>query len=354
MTKILFLVLHRKDRSPGQRYRHEQYLDYLKSKGMECTFSPLLSEKEDRIFYSEGNLFSKSVIGLKALLKRLRDVFRAHKFDFVYIYRDAFFFGTFFERMMTKKGARIIYDFDDAIWLMDKNPKQGVFNLLKNPEKTARIIGLSDRIIVGNKYLKEYAEQFSKNVLVIPSTINMDHYNIKKEKKDRVCIGWTGSFSTVKHFETVIPALESIKNKYGDQVYFKVIGDPNYNNRQLDIEGTKWKSESEARDLSELDIGLMPLPDDEWSRGKCAMKGLQYMALSIPTIMSPVGVNKDIVIDGVNGMLASTTEEWIIKLSELIENPTLRKEMGDAGKKTVEKDFSTAANRDKWLAVFQD
>lgn len=351
--KALFLVLHRKDRSPGQRYRHEQYLKYLIENGVDCTINPLLrTSKEDIIFYGNQTL-PKIWIGIKALVRRFFSVFSAGKYDVVYIYRDAFFFGTFFERWLKWKKVKIIYDFDDAIWLMDENPNQGIFNKLKNPEKTGKICSIANRVIVGNEYLKGYASQFNSDIQIIPSTINLEKYQAEKKPSKNICIGWTGSFSTIKHFETVLPALEKINEVYEQKVYFKVIGDPTYEFQPLGIKGIKWNSETEAEDLAELDIGLMPLPDNEWTKGKCAMKGLQYMALEIPTIMSPVGVNSDIIQDGENGFLASSTDEWIEKLSLLIEDADLRKRIGKAGKKTVEKDFSVEANKDKWLNAFR-
>lgn len=351
--RALFLVLHRSDRSPGQRYRHEQYLKYLSERGIECSISPLLkTEKEDKTFYGK-QILPKLWVGMKALMRRLFSVLSAGKYDVVYIYRDAFFFGTFFERWLKRKNVKILYDFDDAIWLLDENPNQGIFNKLKNPEKTAEICRLSNRVIVGNEYLKQYASQFNDDILVIPSTIELAKYQEKKVETERVCIGWTGSFSTIKHFETVLPALKQIRKIFDEKVYFKIIGDPTYTHQPLDIKGMTWRSETEAKDLAELDIGLMPLPDNEWTRGKCAMKGLQYMALEIPTILSPVGVNSDIIQDGENGFLASTTDEWVEKLSLLIEDADLRKRIGKAGKKTVEKDFSVEANKDKWLKAFQ-
>jgi len=353
MIKILFLTLHRKNRSPGQRYRHEQYVPYLEKKGIQCTFSPLLDVEADRIFYGSGDTVSKVIIGLKALLKRFQDLRRVEEFDVVYVYRDAFFFGTFIEKWLKKSGAKLIYDFDDAIWLMDKNPNQGFFNRLKTPSKTSKLISLAGRVIAGNEHLADYARQFNSDVQIIPSTIDFSKYEIVKKSKEKICIGWTGSFSTIKHFEIALPALKEISQKYGTEIYFKLIGDPSYVNEGLDIRGVEWKSETEAQDLSELDIGLMPLPDDEWSRGKCAMKGLQYMALEIPTIMSPVGVNSDIIQDGENGFLASSTEEWVEKLSILIEDEQLRKRIGKEGRKTVEKYYSVEANKEKWLNVFQ-
>lgn len=349
--RALFLVLHRKDRSPGQRYRHEQYLDYLNKNGIECQLSPLLvTEKEDKIFYG-SKILPKVIIGLKAFWRRLKSISSAHKYDIVYIYRDAFFFGTFFEKWLKKKNVKIIYDFDDAIWLSDENPSQGIFNRLKNPDKVATICSLADRIIVGNQYLKTYAQNFNSETCIIPSTIDLHSYKLFEKPPSTICIGWTGSFSTLKHFETVIPALELIAEKYPD-VHFKIIGDSSYSYPPLSIVGFDWNSATEAKDLSELDIGIMPLPNNEWTQGKCAMKGIQYMALEIPTIMSPVGVNSEIIEDGENGFLAETIEEWVEKLTLLVENETLRNKVGKAGRVTVENQFSVEANKERWLAAF--
>lgn len=352
--KVLALTLHRKDRSPGQRYRIEQYISFLNTHGITIHFSSLLrSQIEDETFYKGGNILVKSFIGIKAFTRRLFDIFNISNYDYIFIFRDAFFFGTFIEKTISFLGKKIIYDFDDSIWLMDKNENQGIFNKLKNPQKTATLCKLADTVIVGNEYLAKFARQHNSNVKIIPSTIDLSTYQISDTRLTaKVCIGWTGSFSTIKHFETVLPALLKIKNIYKEQVYFKLIGDTNYLNKGLDIRGIPWNSETEAKDLSELDIGIMPLPDNDWTRGKCGMKGLQYMALGIAAILSPVGVNNDIVQDGINGFLASDEEEWIEKISRLIEEKELRKKMGISGKKTVEEEFSVEANKDKWLDAF--
>lgn len=147
---------------------------------------------------------------------------------------------------------------------------------------------------------------------------------VPKHKSDKITIGWSGSITTIKHFEFALPVLRKLKEKYGDRLRFKVIGDASYTNEELGIKGIGWKREDEVKELSEFDIGVMPLPDDEWANGKCGLKGLQYMALEIPTIMSPVGVNTEIIKDGKNGFLASEINEWLEKTSRLIENSDLR------------------------------
>ncbi len=327
---------------------------HLEENGFEITYSNMLSASDDKVFYGAGNTFGKIWVGLRAAFRRLKDLLRASKFDYIFIYRDAFFFGTLFERMFKRSKARLVFDYDDSIWLRDENPNQSFFQKLKKPGKTGTIISYCDIVIAGNEYLKQYAEKFNSNVVIIPTTIDLAEYSkVNVPKQDgRVCIGWSGSFSTIKHFESSLEALKRVKEKFGDRVYVKVIGDGNYRNDELGIVGLPWRKDTEIEDLCEMDIGIMSLPDDDWSKGKCGLKGLQYMALEIPTIMSPVGVNSDIIQDGVNGFLASSKEEWVAKLSLLIEDAELRRKIGVAGRKTVEKDFSVEANKDKWLAVF--
>ncbi len=355
-TQVLFIGMHRLDRSPSQRYRFEQYFQYLESKNIECELSYLISEEDDKILYSPGNYFGKLLIFIKSWKQRLKDVKRANSFDYIFIQREAFMTGTtYFEKKFAKSTAKLIFDFDDSIWLEDKNEANGKLAFLKNPSKTSKIIALCDTIVAGNQYLAEYAKRFNKNVVIIPTTIDTNWYKPETKKpKDKIIIGWSGSFSTIKHFESAIETLTEIKAKYGNKVSFKVIGDLNYRYEPLQITGQKWQSKTEVEDLQDIDIGIMPLPDINWTKGKCGLKGLQYMGLAIPTVMSPVGVNTKIITHGVNGFLASSDSEWIDYLSQLIESAELRKILGEAGRKTVEDYYSVDANREKYLNLFRN
>jgi len=353
MKKVLFIAMHRPDRSPSQRYRFEQYFNFLEANGVSCTLSYLISKEDDQLLYNKGHYIGKFGIFLKSIFKRLSDLQRLQQFDYIFIQREAFMTGsTFFERQMARKGLPIIFDFDDAIWLFDESNANKGLSFLKNPAKTAKLIKLSTKIIAGNPYLADYARQFNKCVEIIPTTIDTNWYKpIQKPEKDFVTIGWTGSFSTIKHFEELIPALKKVKECYGDKVEFRVIGEPAYHHSILGIRGQKWQKESEVEDLSEFDIGIMPLPDNEWTRGKCGAKGLQYMGLGIPTIMSPVGVNTEIIKDGVNGFLAASEDEWFEKLGRLIKSPELRQQLGKAGRDIVVEKYSVEAWKDKYLEL---
>lgn len=355
MPSILYIVPHRLNRSPGQRFRCEQYIQSLEESGFKITYSNIISEKDDKVFYAKGNYHRKAWILITSFYKRLKDVKKAKKHDIVFIYREAFMLGiTIFERILRKLSQRIIFDFDDAIWLNDTSHGNADLSWLKKPSKTATIIKLSDLIIAGNKYLADYAQSYNPRIEIMPTTINTLYHkkNVCQIQKSGICIGWTGTSTTLKHFETIIPILSKVKKKYNDKIYFKIIVDFPYKVPELQTEAIQWSLDNEINDLSEFDIGIMPLPNNDWAKGKCGFKGLQYMSLEIPTIMSPVGVNTEIIIDGENGFIASTDDDWVYMLSNLIEDVELRKKMGLAGRKTVVDKYSVEANKQQYVQYF--
>lgn len=343
MKKILAIVQHRKDRSPGQRFRFEHFIPILEKNGFEIIFSNIISEKDDAVFYSKRKYFAKFRILIKSFFHRLKDIKTAKNCDLIFIYREAFMLGTiYFEKKLAKTNVPIIFDFDDSIWLNDTSDGNRNLAWLKRPEKTAEICKLSKLVIVGNKFLANYAKNHNSNVFILPTILNLDYHNISKHNCDKlaVCIGWTGTTTTLKHFYMLIPVLKKIKEKYGSKVYFKVIANTKTWDKDIDVKLVQWTIEKEIEELCEFDIGIMPLPDDKWSKGKCGFKGLQCMSLEIPVIMSPVGVNTEIIEDGKNGFLAKDEDKWFETLSNLIENSELRKTIGQKGRKTVEEKYS--------------
>jgi glycosyltransferase involved in cell wall biosynthesis len=355
MQKILFLTVHRPKRSPSQRFRFEQYIPYLKQNGYECIHYYLLEEKDDKIFYSKGKIVQKIGMVFRSALKLFKLLGKKNTYDFIFIQRECFMLGTsYFEKQLSASKARLIYDFDDSIWLLDVSEANKALAWLKRPEKVMRIMSYADIVVAGNSYLANFAGQFNKNVRIIPTTVDLNQYTrVQKDRTDKICIGWSGSVTTIKHFELAVPVLLKLKQKYGEQLLIKLISNTYYYNEALGLEGILWTAETEIRELSQFDIGIMPLPDDKWAKGKCGLKGLQYMALEIPTIMSPVGVNTEIIRDGENGYLASTEEEWIAKLSLLIESEELREKIGKAGRVTVEQNYSVDAQKENYLQLFK-
>lgn len=250
--------------------------------------------------------------------------------------------------------APVIFDFDDSIWLNDTSDGNKELAWIKKPQKTALICGYADLVTVGNQYLFDFAKQYNENVVIIPTLIDTDYHKpaALSRSNERVCIGWTGTATTLKQYCAAIPMLQEIKRLHGDKVYFKVIANVDVWSQDLEVKLTKWSKENEIEELSEFDIGIMPLPDDLWSKGKCGFKGLQCMALEIPVVMSPVGVNVEIIQHGVNGFLATDTLSWVESLSKLIDSKELRESVGKEGRKTVCEKYSVNAYRERFLQIF--
>jgi glycosyltransferase involved in cell wall biosynthesis len=355
LKKVLILCAHRPGRSPSQRYRFEQYIPFLEKNGYQFEYSFLLNEKDDKTFYSSGNFSAKIQILLKSVFIRLKDSRRFKEFDIIFIQREATFLGTsFFEKKAYRSGAKVIFDFDDSIWIADTSPGNKKWEWIKKPAKFFENIKNAHVVIAGNDYLAEKARPLNKNVIVIPTTVDTDiHVPLPEARgKNQLVIGWSGSISTIKHFELVIPVLKKLKEKHGEKIRFKVLGPSHYTSPEIEIESRAWTAETEVQDLNTFDIGIMPLPDDEWAKGKCGLKGLTYMACGIPTIMSNVGVNNSIIQHGENGFLASGDASWLTLLDTLIKEPAVRSRFSEKGRQTVIQKYSVQALQNKYLDLF--
>lgn len=364
MPSILIIADHRLNRSPSQRYRFEQYLNFFKDNGFDWELSEIITESDDKVFYHPGNYLRKAWVMLKSIFIRLKDLRRAKNFDIIFIQREALLIGSsYFEKQFYKRG-KVVFDFDDSIWLLDTSPENKKFEFLKNPDKTKINIQHAHAVVAGNPFLANYAKQFNNNVHVIPTTVDTEfHKPLERtivpiaigtaQADKKIVIGWSGSISTIKHFEMAIPALKEIDKKYPGKIEIHVMGQGNYSHPELNIISKKWNSNTENADLNNFDIGIMPLPNNEWVKGKCGLKGLTYMACGVTTIMSNVGVNPEIIEHGVNGYLANNQQEWVDYLSLLIENPELRAKIGQQGRKTVVEKYSVNANKQAYLSVLK-
>lgn len=342
------------DHAPSQRFRFEQYLSLLREAGINCRVSSLMTPGMYRILYQRGQYMMKFSYLFRALLIRVFDLLQSLRYDVLYVHREAFPIGPpLFEIMLGLTRKPIIFDFDDAIYLPNVSSANKFIERYKNAGKTSSIISLSHTVVAGNRYLEKYALRYNPNVRVIPTTIDTERYHpAVKRSQDVPCIGWSGSKTTVGHLASLGGVLRTIYSRY--KVRVKVIGDERFTIQGVPVHAQDWKKRSELEDLSQIDIGIMPLPDEEWAKGKCGLKALQYMALGIPAICSPVGVNSEIVQDGINGFIASSEQEWIEKLSLLIENPTLRQKLGRAAREAVEERYSVKANFPRYLRLFHE
>ncbi|MCR9251940.1 MAG: glycosyltransferase [bacterium] len=355
--KILFIAPYPFDEAPSQRFRFEQYFKILEENSIEYDFKPFLDQNAWRILYKSGNIIKKVGGILRGFNKRLALIFRARKYKFIFIHREATPLGPPFIEWILAKFLRkkIIYDFDDAIWLSNTSSSNKIASSLKNHQKVLKICKWSYRISVGNSYLKEFALQFNDNVILNPTTIDTEQLHnkslVKGTKKDQVFrIGWTGTHSTLKYIEPIFPVLDDLIKK--SEFKFVIISNQPPNIKRPYIEFIPWSKETEITDLAKFDIGLMPLEDDIWARGKCGFKALQYMALEIPALVSPVGVNSKIVDHGMNGFICDTPEQWHDNIKVLMANSDARKRMGVAGREKIIDEYSVLSNKQNFLDLF--
>jgi glycosyltransferase involved in cell wall biosynthesis len=357
MPRLFYIVPHRADRSPSQRYRLEQFFPWFRQHGWEVVYANLLDERDDRVFYASGNLPGKLRILVTALFRRWRQVRSIRPDDVVIIHREAFMTrGLFFEKAIRSRAKHLVFDFDDSIWRMDVSEANKRLRWLKDPGKTGRIIAMADRVVAGNEYLADFARGFNKAVEVIPTTIDTELYRpLHLEPEDgRVVIGWTGSHTSMAYLEQALPVLYRVQAAFGGKVVFRVISDKELVAPGLSVQNVRWSSATEVQDLAAIDIGIMPMPDNEWSRGKCGFKGLQYMGMGKAVILADVGVNRTIVTHGTNGLLAASEDAWVEQLCHLVKDAELRRRSGAEARRTVEEHWSVHAWRKRYLDLFQE
>lgn len=340
--KICALMLDPYDVSPGQRFRIEQWEPFLKKENITIDYFSFTDDKLRDVIYKEGHLAAKIKELLKANLRRLKHTLKAKNYDAVFLYRAASMVGpAWMEKLLRWRDVPIIFDFDDAIFFTDTSKANKRFAWAKFSGKTADICRLSTSVTVGNSYLADYAKKYNKQVFVVPTSIDTDKYQPAAKKRSdraRVVVGWTGSSTSQYHLEEFEPVLaELLKER---DVEIRVVSNREPTFTTVPFVWRAWSAETEVEEIAQIDIGIMPTPDDEWSRGKCALKALQYMSLGIPAICTDMGANRDVVKNGVNGFLAKSSEEWLTAFKALIDDPLLRRKLGDEARRTVVENYS--------------
>lgn len=280
---------------------------------------------------------------------------RISHYDIIFLHREASPLGPpIFEWLITKVlRKKVIYDFDDAIWLPNTSAQNHIASFFKWHSKTSSIIAWSYGISCGNGWLATFAANYNRNVKVIPTTIEDSWLQlpIKVHSNDNsVRLVWTGTHSTLKYLNEILPVLDDLHEEIRFDFLLISNHKPPWSREYLRFE--YWSKEKETQQLMQGDIGLMPLKDTDWEKGKCGFKAIQYMALGIPPVVSPVGVNTLIVEHDSNGYLCETSQDWRKFLKILISDAARRSEMGKNARKKIRNNYSVEAVKDDFLALF--
>ena len=340
------------------RFRVYQYIPALEANGFQITVSPFYTPEFFHILYQKGDYGRKALIFTMLALKRWKVLSERRDYDLFFIHREVLPIGPPVIEMVLSRvaGRALVYDFDDAIYLPNVSEANRFVGLLKWPQKVSRIIRASDCVVAGNQYLAQYARSYNKAVTVIPTCIDTTKFVARTEGnsgRDDPVVGWIGSPTTVPYLLSLREVLRRTAGSHRFTLHVSGAGGAG------EVPGVRvanlpWSIEQEASLFNTCDIGIYPLWDDAWTRGKCGFKSIQFMACGVPVVASAVGVNREIIQDGVNGFLAATEDEWVEKLGWLLSDRRLREKLGQAGRRTVEEHYSLTVSTPLLISALKE
>jgi len=344
-NKKLLFITPNPIQSASERYRLYQFLPYLERAGYACTVRPFATRALHRAIQAE-RLAPKLLYTPFCYVRRMLHLAEISQCDVVMVHRGIFPFPwPALEKMVIRRHAKVIFDFDDAIHIGHRNTaatKYPWIYKLKYGPGVNEMLRECAHVIAGNRTLAEHALQFNSHVSIIPTVVDLDQYAYRPScpSSDVLTIGWMGSRSTSPYLLGIEPALRRLSEAHPGKIRFRLYG---HSRRPLNLpncESLPFSLTSEIEDLRTFDIGIMPMPDNDWTRGKCAFKAIQYMALGIPTVTSPVGMATELVQNNANGLWARTPEDWFEALDRLVTDAELRRRFAEEGHTTVEARYS--------------
>jgi len=322
------------------RFRLWQFTKSLAARGIEMEISPFLGSGEFKELYSRGRMMSKLVTGLRQLGRRIQPIFQNKKYDVLFVQREAMPAGpAIFEYLYSNlRGVPIVLDLDDATYVKYVSPTYGQLgSALKFFGKTDRLIDRSEVVTCGNPFIADHVKGRGKRAVVIPTVVDTAIFKPVKKANDAPVIGWIGTHSTFPFLEKLFPVISELARKH--RFVLKVVGS---GREKVEVESTKvvnlpWSLDRETEDFQNLDIGLYPIDiagflDPAWLAGKSGFKAIQYLAVGVPFVMTPVGVCAEIGYPGTTHFNASSNEDWYNAIDKLLSDEGLRTEMGRAGR----------------------
>lgn len=342
-----------------QRLKYEQYFDDWRTAGWTIDVSPFLDRGAWDILYTSGHTAGKVLGTLKGYLRRLKDLSRIANYDLVYICMWATpFGGPLFERLIRRRAKALVYDIEDNVLESSEGQAEHpnpLARLLKRQSKFLYLIRTADHVITSSPFLNRTCFDLNEQraCTYISSSVDTDRFQpATPYSNDKpVVIGWTGTFSS----RVYLDLLRGVFQRLARRVPFKlrVIGNFDYNLPGVDLEVLRWSAEQEVAQLQALDIGVYPLPIDDWVLGKSGLKAIQYMAFALPCVATEVGTTPMLIRDGENGLLVRTEAEWEQALERLIRDPELRRRLGQTARQDAVARYSTHAIAAEYRKVIE-
>jgi glycosyltransferase involved in cell wall biosynthesis len=339
--------------SPGQRSSIELWEKVLEPAGIFMDHSSFETERLREVIYLPGHYGRKTVELTRAYGRRLRSLKQVDDYDAVLIYREAALLGPELVERLAARRKPLIYQLDDPLYVPYRSPWSGWLSYLKFFGKVSRIAAMSRVVIVNSSYHRDYVSRVNGNVWQIPSVVDADVYRPKPRTQGngKVCVGWSGSATTVGNLQLIEASLRDIAQRRDVQIQLVGVDAPPF--PDIDLTALPWHAETEVDDLRQLDVGLAPAPVTEWNKRKFFMKIVQYMALGIPPICSPIGSNPEVIDHGRTGFLADTREEWVEAMERLITDASLRAEMSERAANVAHEKYTLQANADRIVDAFR-
>jgi len=353
MNQIKVLALPKYgNRAASMRQRLQQYLPTLEREGCAIEVMALLDNSHIcRINQGRNAAVWQTV---SAYARRIQVLHSARNYDAIWLHYESFpYLPSFAERLVFLYGKPVILDFDDAIFHQYDNHRNSLVRRWLG-KKLQPLIRRSAICAAGNAYLADYARQFCSDVRILPTVVDTSLYKpeLNREAGLPITIGWIGTPSTWNFVKPLVPLLQRLAER--PNVSVKIIGAGHMEAPPEGLQFVEWSEDREISDIQSMDIGIMPLPDEPWARGKCGYKLIQYMACGLPVVASPVGVNSTIVEHGCNGYLADNLDEFSCHIEKLIGDAVLRTNIGAAGRKKVESYYSLKTHAPRFLQIVKD
>lgn len=351
--RVLCVVLY-PNTNASVRLRFVQQIDELARHGIDLTLAPFLDEAGLAIIFQRGHLFAKALAVARGFVRRIRDVTLLERFDLLLVYRESTPFGPpFVERLAIRRGLTVVLDFDEAVFVPNIHPANRAWAWLRDPRRVIAVCGMAAAVMAQNDYLGDFARRWNRRVTILPTPVDTEARKPRALRRaGPIVIGWIGSETTAPYLHLVDEVLARLASEH--DIVVRIVGGGYTNAGIPRLEVRDFALEREQEELDGFDIGILPEPDDPWTRGKGGYKALLYMAAGIPVVASRVGVNPDIVADGETGYCVSTMDEWLTALRRLLEDAPLRDRLGTAGRARVLERYAVNVVAPRFAAALRE